>query len=277
MSAPALQGAALLRCWYSGFDSLHGARAYAVLGRYLQDAFVAALQGCADGLLLPRIYRWAAKALAFLARSAKPCVDAADDHGALEFSEDAKHLKHRAPCWSTRIEPLNVQVQIDARSVYLAEEADQVLKGSPETVNAPSGDHVDLTPRCGLQHPIEAGPLVAALRPTDPRVAELCDHGPAVTLCHGAQLLKLVVNALSVSANPRVDRNPLAPAHYNPPSLLGRIIGASYAIINRFRHKERAWVKSKISAASGPAFQRGFLHRAASAHSAPLRPRGGLI
>jgi hypothetical protein len=39
------------------------------------------------------------------------------DHGALELSKHAQHLKHRLACWRRRVEALLMQEQIDAQRV----------------------------------------------------------------------------------------------------------------------------------------------------------------
>jgi hypothetical protein len=47
----------------------------------------------------------------------RPAFDAFHDHGALKFAEHAKHLKHRLSGWGAGIDPLLVQIEIDAFGV----------------------------------------------------------------------------------------------------------------------------------------------------------------
>jgi hypothetical protein len=51
-----------------------------------------------------------------------------DDHGALEFAEHAEHLEHRLTGWRAGIDPLLMEVEIDAFGMQFAEERDQLLQ-----------------------------------------------------------------------------------------------------------------------------------------------------
>ena len=56
----------------------------------------------------------------------------------LELGEHAHHLKQRLACRRGCIEALLVQVQINALAVQLAEQPDEILQRSAETIHRPS-------------------------------------------------------------------------------------------------------------------------------------------
>ena len=62
-----------------------------------------------------------------LAGSGNAATDALNDHGPLELGEHAEHLKHRLAARDCRIEPLLMQIQVNAFGVQIAEERHEVL------------------------------------------------------------------------------------------------------------------------------------------------------
>src|SRR5262245_35845995 len=99
----------------------------------------------------------------------------------------------------------------------LPKERHKVLQGAPEAINAPRRDHVELTPRCALQHAVEGWALVSVPGAADPVVAVLVHDLPATALGYGQQLSALVLHALTVCAHPGVDRDPLGLGHAGSP------------------------------------------------------------
>jgi hypothetical protein len=63
-----------------------------------------------------------------------------------------------------------VQEQINVLGVKLLEEGDEVHQRTSQAVDRPSGHHVDLAARDGLQQLREPWAVVAALDPGDARV-----------------------------------------------------------------------------------------------------------
>jgi len=66
--------------------------------------------------------------------------------------------------------------------VKLAEEVQQVDQGAAQAIDRPGRDHVDVAPGNGLQQPIEARALVAALGAGDTGVLEKLDEAPVMAL-----------------------------------------------------------------------------------------------
>ena len=91
----------------------------------ISDAFASGRQRRTDHAFLARCDRGAAKAPPVRFCSREAGVDALDDHRALKLGKDAHHLKHRFARRRGRIDPLLMQVQVDAFAVQLTEERDQ--------------------------------------------------------------------------------------------------------------------------------------------------------
>jgi hypothetical protein len=217
-------------------DPLHGATSDTVCGGYLQDALVAFRQGTLNAGLGLGVDLRTAERRTVGTGALQASVDAADDHGTLELGENAKHLKHRFTGGRGRIDRLLMQVQINASGVDFAQESDQVLQGSSKPINGPCSDHIELAPRCALQHPVKCGALVAILRARNAVIAVfLCDV-PAMTLGRRQKLAALVLNALSVSGNTQIDRNALGSSHNALRCVTATKIVLAHAVINCLRH-----------------------------------------
>jgi hypothetical protein len=81
------------------------------------------------------------------------------DHGSLEFSEDAHHLKHLLPRRCGRVESLLVKVEIDFQSMDFGQ-ADQILQRSAESIDRPGYNHIELSHQTA-----DAGPSLWNNRP----------------------------------------------------------------------------------------------------------------
>ena len=102
-------------------DALDGADADMMLGGELADAGAALLQGVPDFALDGDRDRWPAETLALGAGTSKADVDSVLDDAALELGKDSHHLEHRAARRCGRIEPLLVQVNVNALGVEFLE------------------------------------------------------------------------------------------------------------------------------------------------------------
>src|SRR5262245_64880853 len=91
----------------------------------------------------------------------------------------------------------------------LSQEGHEVLEGAAKAIYRPRRDHVELASCCSLEHAVEGWASVAVLGPANAVVAELLHDLPAPALSHGQQLAALVLNALAVCGNARVERNTL--------------------------------------------------------------------
>jgi hypothetical protein len=104
---------------------------------------------------------------AFGLRPLKPSTDPFLDHRSFELSEDAHHLEHRLTGRRRGVEALLVQIEVDLGRVQLGQEGDKVLQAAAETIDRPSHDHVELSPRCSPAERIERWALIAALGAAD--------------------------------------------------------------------------------------------------------------
>jgi hypothetical protein len=89
--------------------------------------------------------------------------------------------------------------------LLVCEEADQVLQAAAETIDRPSGDHVDLAAGGILQQSIEFRALVPALRSADPSVLVKINHLPAGASGYRLKLTPLVLGRLAVSRNTEIN------------------------------------------------------------------------
>src|SRR5262249_12583605 len=129
------------------------------------------------------------------------------------FGEHAAHLEHGLAGRRRRVQRLLMQVEVNTERMDLAEECHEMLQRAAKAIDAPSHDHVELAPGCGLEHAVEGGPLVAAPGTADAVVAVLLHYLPASALGHGQQLAALVLDALPVGRYAGVDGHALCPGH----------------------------------------------------------------
>src|SRR5262249_5004946 len=108
-------------------DPLDRTRANPKLCGNLQDTLVALRQGLPDACLGAGVDLGPTKGLAIGPRPLEARVDAADNHGPFELSEDTQHLEHRLARWSGRVDALLMQVQINPRCMDLPQESHKVL------------------------------------------------------------------------------------------------------------------------------------------------------
>ena len=87
----------------------------------------------------------------------QPSHDTFPDHGAFKLGKHAKHLKHRAAGRRGGVEPLLMQIQVDALGVEFLQDADQVDQRSAEPIDAPGCDQIELFAGDGLQQLVEPG------------------------------------------------------------------------------------------------------------------------
>src|SRR5215831_911058 len=113
--------------------------------RDLAHALVALLESLADGGFEIGINPWPAQRLTLILRPRKAGADTFLDHGALEFSEHAHHLKHRLAGWRRGVDSLLVQIQVDLERMNIGQ-ADKVLQRAPKAIDRPRHHHVKLTP-----------------------------------------------------------------------------------------------------------------------------------
>ena len=118
------------------------------LGR-LHDASAADKESAHRFFFTPR-YRWAPQTLARRSRSRQARLDALDNHRALELGEDPNHLKHRLASRRRRVDPLLMQIQIDALGMQFAEKRDKVLQRPTEPVDRPGSNNIKLSARDSL-------------------------------------------------------------------------------------------------------------------------------
>jgi hypothetical protein len=83
--------------------------------------------------------------------------------GPLELTKHAQHLKHGFAASRRRVDALLVQKQIDANTVNVIQEADQVLQAPAKAIDGPHHDHVELPTRSGFMEGIKGWPLVPSL------------------------------------------------------------------------------------------------------------------
>jgi hypothetical protein len=226
-------------------NPLHGAGPDTVMRSDFEHSIVALRERGFDLSFNRRVNVRTPKPFAFLASALQSRMDASDDHGPLKLGKDAKHLKHRFARGRARIKPLLVQIQVNAGTVYLAKEAHKVLKGTPKSINGPRGDHINFTPRCGLQHLVECRPLIATLSTADASIRKFLHYVPSVTLSGLHKLATLVLNTLSVCADAQIDRHTLGFSHCSTPvyTLPTRIFAYYYAEINSILHRRIAYAK----------------------------------
>ena len=75
------------------------------------------------------------EALTLATSAAEASLDALDDHRALKLGKDTQHLKHGAAGRSAGIQPLHMQVKINALGVHLTQEGDEVLQASAKAID----------------------------------------------------------------------------------------------------------------------------------------------
>ncbi len=102
-----------------------------------------------------------------------------------------------------------MQEQVDALGVKLAQEVQQVDQRASQAIDRPGCDHVDVAAGNGLQQPIEARALVAALGAGDTGVLEELDHAPAVARGDLFKFTSLVFGRLLIRRDPQIDRDAL--------------------------------------------------------------------
>src|SRR5262249_598415 len=96
----------------------------------------------------------------------------------------------------------------------LAQERHEMLQGTAETIYRPRRNHVELAPRCVLEHAVEGRTLVPVLSAADAMVADLLHGLPGPALSHGQQLAALVLHALPVGRYASVDGDALCFGHW---------------------------------------------------------------
>jgi hypothetical protein len=199
----------LARCDYP----LHGTSADAEFAGDAQDAFAVSLR-CADGFLNGGGDPGTANGPAGLGPAQLGTLhtgsDALLDHGSLELGKDAKHLEQRPPSWCRGIQPLPVQVQINPFGVKLTEEGEQILQRSPEPIDGPGGDHIEVSTHKTLHQFPHRWTLVARLATAHAAVGEDLDDLPAVPAGDVLKLASLVLDRLVIRADARVDGDPLS-------------------------------------------------------------------
>jgi hypothetical protein len=100
----------------------------------------------------------------------QPSLDALLDHRPLELGENAAHLKKRFAGRRSRIDPLLVQVKVDALTVNLIEEAHQMLQAPAQAIDGPSGKDVEFFPYGGPEHLVVRGPLITPFGIAEPMI-----------------------------------------------------------------------------------------------------------
>jgi hypothetical protein len=128
------------------------------------------------------------------------------DHGPLELGEDAEHLEHGLASRRRGVEPLLVEVEIDAlarSSPRRVTSSCRTVRGGPPTRRPPG------------RPPSAPRPASAACNrplgrcPGHARVTEHLHYRPAVLLGHRFQLPELVLDRLPVGADPGVQGHAL--------------------------------------------------------------------
>jgi len=155
-------------------------------------------------LFLAPGYGRAPKALARHPSPRQARFDALDNHGPLELGKHAHHLKHSFASWCRRVDPLLVQVQIDALAVEFTEEPDEILQRSAKAIDRPGRDEVKLAASNALAQAIKGGSLVATLAATDPFVCKRNDDLPPVPFGGHLEFTLLVLDCLFGRGDPQV-------------------------------------------------------------------------
>jgi hypothetical protein len=95
----------------------------------------------------------------------------------------------------------------------LAEKTDEVLERPSKAIDAPGCDDLELASDRVLAEPVEAGTLVATLRPANPMVEVDAVELPPAMLGNPLELPALVVRRLTIGGDPEVDRSPARLPH----------------------------------------------------------------
>jgi hypothetical protein len=142
----------------------------------------------------------------------KACTHSFNDQGSLELREDTGHLEERTAGRSGRVEGLLVEVEANASRLQFRQERHEALQTSPESIDAPGRDHVELAPRSSLAHPIERWAPCAALGTTHALINELLEYPPASPASDLVERLELPGDGLTIRRYPGVERYAL-PCH----------------------------------------------------------------
>jgi hypothetical protein len=161
--------------------ALHGGRADLELSRSLAHA-QAACQSRADAFL-HLVCDWRSpQPLALTLGPPKAGTDSFLNDRPLEFGKHAHHAEHRLAGRCAGVEALLMQEQVDAESVELGQEGDQVLKAAAQPVDRPCHHYVELPLGRISAQTIEARPLHSPLGATDAMVAVDLDDLQATAL-----------------------------------------------------------------------------------------------
>jgi hypothetical protein len=156
----------------------------------------ATYQETSDRIFLAPRYGRAPQALACRPRTRQAGSDTLDDHGALELGEYAHHLKHGLAGRRRCVDPLLVQVQIDALTVQLAQERDQILQRPAEAIDRPGRNKIKLPARDPPAQAIKCGSFIALFGAAYPLIRKRSEDLPAVTLGSDHEFALLVLDRL---------------------------------------------------------------------------------
>lgn len=123
-----------------------------------------------DGRLDTRTHPRSPEHLSLRTSSRKPLLYSLLDHRSLKFSEDATHLKKRLAGGRSRIDSLLVQIKIDALTVHLVEEVDQMLQAATQAIDRPGGEDVEFFPHGCLVHLVESRALITPFGTAEPMI-----------------------------------------------------------------------------------------------------------
>jgi hypothetical protein len=103
---------------------------------------------------------------------------------------------------------LLIQVEIDADRLKVLDRAKQIDERAAEPVDGPCHHHVEVPPTGVFQHAIEAGSLGTIFGSADSSVRIDLHHFPTAAPRDPFQFPYLVLDRLSVGADPHIDRRP---------------------------------------------------------------------
>jgi hypothetical protein len=141
-----------------------------------------------DALFHFGIGSWPTQLLALGARAFETSFDSFLNYRSLKLRENSAHLKHRFPRRRRRVQCLPMQVQIDALCLKLHQEFNEVQQASPQTVDGPRCNHVEVAPRNALKQRVELRALGSPLSTAYPLIYVLPNDGPPMAIGNGSEL-----------------------------------------------------------------------------------------